>query len=166
MAEFQTPNIQETFRRLCEIEEMGCAEIGLQVTAVPKFLFASEVSMYWTHRVGSVTTSSELGEEYQVWSVQVIARFVGYRTTEGLPNDAELIVNNVIFKMVDTFNSLEGLQSESYPETQDFLEWQQDASASGYTEFSDTGSGASAAVGTEFTLNLTFVTERIQRTTK
>lgn len=166
MAEFQLPDLHETFLRLCEIETMGCAEIGLTVTAVPKFLFASEVSMYWTHRVGNVSTDSSLGEEYQVWTVQVFARFVGYRTTEGIPDDAELIVNRVIFKMVDTFNSLEGLQSESYPEYQDFLEWQQDASASGYTEFTDTGSGAAAAVGTEFTLNLTFETERIQRTTK
>lgn len=144
-------SFEDFFIRLAAVEKEGLASASVNADAVPYFFHQQERYPYWTNRVGETTVTGD-GEEYDVYSVQVIARLVMAQVTDGIvrgDNEARLQV--YIPLMLKWFNEHELAQSATYPTPIDDLVRVRVDSCRGYTEFQPSGQ-----IGTEFTLIVEF----------
>lgn len=144
-----------------EIEALAALTPAVTADAVPRFFHAQEAFPYFTHRVGNITVSSN-SESFDVYTVPVIARLVVGHIDAGYKGQNETKLYQYIPQVLDTLNSREYLQSETYTAAMPHLRSARVATISGFSAFRNTGINA-VQVGTEFTVEAELINQIEQR---
>jgi hypothetical protein len=151
-----TIDVQGVVDRMIAIEKESLAGLSPAVTAdaVDYFFYAGETFPYLTHRVGTIQVD-ENSEQRQEYRVPVVARLVVGHITEGYAGQADGVLYRYIPQLLDTFARRQWLQSATYPDVMNRLQYALVSSVSGFSAYQNRGINA-VQVGTEFTVTAAF----------